>query len=123
MYRLVACAILILLGLTLLFWRGLGPSLAGYKPLKTLDAQEIDEPSTADERDAPRFLAERNQLELEVPRDMPAGELLRLYQIDFPHIRRQIAEQEGIANLTNDHLLAKGRRFTLTLTPPAEGGP
>lgn len=123
MNRLIPFAILTVLGLVLLFSRDLAYWVAGYRPLGTLGPQEIDEPAALDERDAPRFLAERNQLEVEVPREMAVGEFLRLYQIDFPHIRRQLAEQEGLSSLPDDHLLQKGRRLKLTLTPPEEGGP
>ncbi len=123
MNRLIPFAILTLLGLALFFSRDLAYWVAGYRPFGTLGPQEIDEPAALDERDAPRFLAERNQLEIELPREMAVGEFLRLYQIDFPHIRRQIAEQEAVSPLTDDHLLQKGRLLTLTLTPPEEGGP
>ena len=91
--------------------------------MKSLGPEEIDDPSDFDERAAPRFFAERNAVELVVPRDTTVGELLRLYQIDFPHVRRQIAEQKGVERVTDATSVAQGERLQLTLTPPAEGQP
>jgi hypothetical protein len=123
MYRLVTFAVLLVLALVVFFAPGLTSELAGYKPLGTIGPEEIDEPSSFDERAAPRFFAERNQVELVVPRDTTLGELLRLYQVDFPHVRRQIAEQKGVENMDDGDRIAEGERFELTLTPPAEGQP
>ena len=122
-YRVVSFAFLVALGILFLAWRGLAYRVAGFQPFGTIGADGIDEPAALDERDAPRFLAQRNRLDLEVPRDMTLIELLRLYQIDFPHVRRQIAEQEGTAALADDAPLSAGQIYNLTLTPPAESPP
>lgn len=123
MYRILTFLVLAALGLVVFFAPGLTSRIAGYKPLATVGPGEIDDPTSFDERAAPRFFAERNQLELTVPRDMTLAELLRLYQIDFPHVRRQIAEQKGVESLADGDPIAEGERFRLALTPPAEGQP
>lgn len=123
MYRLVTFCALLALALVVFFAPGLASRVAGYKPLGTIGPEEIDEPSAFDERAAPRFFAERNRVELVVPRTMTLGELLRLYQIDFPHVRRQIAEQRGVERMDDGDRIAEGERFELALTPPAEGQP
>ena len=123
MYRWIVFLVLAVAGLGILLWPEAAWDLAGYKPLKPISAAEIDDPSAFDERDAPRFFAERNVVDLEVPRQMTVGELLRLYQIDFPHVRRQLAEQKGVVRIKDDDVLAAGERLRLTLTPPAEGVP
>lgn len=96
--------------------------LAGVRPLGKLDPKALDEPFAVDDREAPQFLQERNQVELSVPRDMTVGELLRLYPIDFVHVRAEIAKQLGITPgaLTDTTRLHKGQRLRLTLTPPQE---
>lgn len=123
MYRILTFLVLAALGLVVFFAPGLTSRVAGYKPLGTVGPEEIDDPTAFDERAAPRFFAERNEVELVVPRDMTLAELLRLYQIDFPHVRRQIAEQKGVESLADGDTIAEGERFRLTLTPPAEGQP
>ena len=117
----VVFAALTLIAAAVAFWDGLAFRVAGFKPLAHLEASALDEPAELDDREAPRFLAERDRVELEVPRDMPAGELLRLYQLaELPHIRRQIAQQEGVPRLEDGYVLKKGRRYKITLTPPEE---
>ncbi len=123
MYRILACAVLTLLGLVFLARPDLARLVAGYKPLVPPSPEQIDDPPPFDEGAALRFFAERNRLELTVPRDMTAGELLRLYQIDFPHVRRQIARARGDQILSDRELLRQGELYSITLTPPAEGVP
>ena len=122
-YRLIAFLILAPLGAVVLFSPDLARTVAGFKPFGEVDPGKIDEPASVDDRDAPRFLAERNRVEVEVPREMTLQELLRLYQIDFPHVRRQIAEQEGAESLADDTVLAAGRRYVVPPPPPAEEPP
>jgi hypothetical protein len=121
--RLGAFALLAAGALALLLVDGAAPRLAGLARLREPAVAALDAPGDADDREAPRFLSRRDRLTLVVPRDMAAGELLRLYQIDFPHVRRQIARQEGLAALPVDHRLAAGARYEVTLTPPAEDVP
>lgn len=123
MYRILASAVLALLGLVLLAWPDLAHRVAGYKPLVPPGPELIDDPPPFDEGAALRFFEERNEIDLTVPRDMTAGELLRLYQIDFPHVRRQIAQARGDQILSDRALLRRGERYHITLTPPAEGVP
>lgn len=123
MYRILTFLVLLALALAALFARDLTSAVAGYKPLAAVGPEQIDDPAAFDERAAPRFFAERNSVELVVRRDTTLGELLRLYQIDFPHVRRQIAEQKGVDALDDATPIAAGERFELTLTPPAEGEP
>lgn len=96
----------------------LAPRLAGLARLGEPDVAALDRPADADDREAPRFLAERDRVVVEVPREMTAGELLRLVQLDFPHVRRQIAAQLGVDALPLDRRLPAGARFEVTLTPP-----
>ncbi len=123
MIRLLSFALLVLLGLVVFFWRDGAFRVAGYRPLQPIHASQIDEPASLDDRDAPRFLAERNAVEVEVPRDMPLVDFLRLYQLELPHVRRQIAEQEGVAALDDGAVLLAGRRYRLSLTPAEVGTP
>jgi hypothetical protein len=96
----------------------LAPRLAGLARLGEPDVAALDRPADTDDREAPRFLAERDRVVVEVPREMTAGELLRLVQLDFPHVRRQIARQLGVDTLPLDRRLSAGARFEVTLTPP-----
>ncbi len=96
---------------------------AGLAPLGAPDSASLDSPPDPDDREAPRFLAERNQVELVVPREMTVDELLRTYQIDFPHVLRQIAKEEGIDHLSRERILHAGSRIEISLTPEAEDVP
>lgn len=110
------------LAVALLGSRGLVVGLAGLDPLGRPTAAGLDREADPDDREVPRFLASRDRVALEAPREMTAGELLALYQIDFPHVRRQIAAQAGVERLGDDHPLAAGARFEITLTPPEPAG-
>lgn len=110
------------LALALLASRDAVLGLAGLDPLGTPTAAGLDRVADPDDREAPRFLAARDRVRVEVPREMTAGELLALYQIDFPHVRRQIAVQAGVERLGDDQPLAAGARFEITLTPPEGEG-
>lgn len=120
---LAALAVVVLAAVLLAASPGLAPRLAGLSRLAEPDVAALDRPADADDREAPRFLAERDRVVVEVPREMTAGELLRLVQLDFPHVRRQIAEQLGAETLELDRPLAAGARFEVTLTPPEAEAP
>ncbi len=94
--------------------------LTGFRPLNTLDPRDLEAAGGADDKGTPRFLAERNKVELVLPREMAVGELLDLYQIRYEHIRRQIGEQLGIGRAGDDVILAAGQKLVLELTPPGE---
>ena len=120
----LAAAILFISGVVFFVRPDLAHQLAGYKPLTPPGPEQIDHPPPFDEGAAMRFFAERNAVELTLPRDMTVAEVLRLYQIDFPHVRRQISEQrEGGTTVRDRDVLKRGERYLLTLTPPAEGLP
>lgn len=134
----LAIIVLVLLGVLFFVRPDLAHRLSGYEPLEPPGPEEVENPAPLDEGAALRFFEERNGVELTVPRDMEAAELLRLYQIDFPHVRRQIAEQRGVQQrdsqqqagqegtsliLRDRDVLKRGERYLLTLTPPAEGLP
>lgn len=123
MIRILCCGILVVLGLALFLWRDLAFGIAGYRPLGTPDVAALDGAAELDERDAPRFFAERNKIEVTVPRDMTVAEFLRLYQLELQHVREQIAAQDGVDVLGDDHVLRQGKRYQLTLTPPERGVP
>ena len=94
--------------------------LTGFRPLKPIDLAALDAGSPADDRETPRFLAERNQVEITVPRDLRVGEFLDLYQIRYEHIRRQIGQQLGVKRAGDDLVLKAGQKLKLELTPPGE---
>jgi hypothetical protein len=124
MRQFLPTLLLAALALTIGFGGDLAYRIAGFKPFRPLDTKSLDRPLELDDRDSPRFLAQRNEIQVEVPRDMTAGEFLRLLQFDdYAHVRREIARQEGIDQLQDSTLLRQGRRYTLRLTPPAEGVP
>lgn len=120
----VAVVLLILAALALALLPNLAHKIAGYKPLGPVEVASLDKGAASDDRETPRFLRERNLITVEVPFDMTVGELLRLYQIDFEHIRRELAEQEGQQTpLADSYSLVAGKSYRLSLTPPAEGSP
>jgi hypothetical protein len=119
----IVAAALLLLALEAVFSARLAPATAGLDPLGRPSVAELDSPSEPDDREAPRFLAERNEVELVVPRDMTLDELVRLYQIDFPHVLAQISEKEGLDAVSRRLRLRQGARYRITLTPRAEDVP
>lgn len=121
MRNLVVFTALVALALAIGLVPGLAHRIAGFEPLSDLDPAAIDQPFELDDREAPRFLASRDLVELEVPRDMEVGDLLRLYQIELPHVRRQIAEQEGVATLPDGYRLRAGDVYRIRLTEQAGG--
>ncbi|MEN8215623.1 MAG: hypothetical protein ABFS56_04470 [Pseudomonadota bacterium] len=94
--------------------------IASFRPLKTPSVKELDQPSKKGNPLAGPFFDERNTLEVEVPRNMSLGDFLDLYQLNMPHVRRQIAQQIGKASIPNQHRLSTGERFTIDLTPPED---
>lgn len=124
MRPVVTFGILAALAVTILARPDLVFRLSGFSPLVELKASSLDKVAAPDDTEAPAFLAQRNEVELVVPRDMTVNELLSLYHMaEFPHIRRQIAEQEGGRTLPDGHPLHQGRRYKVTLTPPEEEAP
>ena len=122
MRDILSTLLLVALALAVGLGGELAYKIAGFKPLRPPDTKTLDRPPELDDRESPRFLAQRNQVQVEVPRDMTAGEFLRLLQFeDFAHVRREIARQEGLDRLEDGTLLRQGRRYTIPLTPPAEG--
>ncbi len=113
-----------ILGVTLLIlalavaWQGDATlKVAGLRPLGHARVADLDDPPKTDESSETRLLEERDALEIVAPRDMTAGDLLRLYQLDqFPHIQLQIATQLKLAAWVDGHPLKKGQRFRITLT-------
>jgi len=124
MRDILCCVVLLLLALVVGVQQDLAYRIAGFRPLRPIVAKELDEPERPDDREAPRFLTERNEIEITVPREMPLGEFLRLYQLrELAHVRRQIAKQEGVPQIDDDHLLRQGHRYKITLTPQAGNVP
>lgn len=108
------------LAVTLGFSKALTFQIAGFRPLAGLEARDLAAPETIEDLTAARFLQERDQVQVEILRDMTLGELIRLYQLaEQPHVRRQIAAQEGVPVLPDSHPLEKGKSYRITLTPPA----
>lgn len=97
--------------------------IAGLRPLGHARVGDLDDPPNTDESSESRLLEERDTLEIVAPRDMTAGDLLRLYQLDqFAHIQLQIATQLKIAAWSDGQSLKKGDRFRITLTDPRPPG-
>lgn len=92
--------------------------LTGFHPAKKADLEALAWDKSADEKGTPRFLADRNRVELVVPRDMKVGEFLDLYQVRYEHIRQQLGAQLGIGRAGDEVVLAAGQKLTLELTPP-----
>ncbi len=121
--RYFSFVLLLLLAVVLFFSRGTALFLAGLQPLDQPAVHQLDKLSEAGDRSAKRFFDQRNELEVTVPRTMAAGEFLRLYLIDLPHVRRQIAVQEGLGQIDEETMLQEARVYRLTLTPPDQGAP
>lgn len=94
--------------------------LTGFRPLQELDISALESGQAIDEKGTPRFLADRNKVELSVPREMTVGDFLDLYQIRYEHIRVQIGVQLGIGRAGDELVLAAGQKLSLELTPPGE---
>jgi hypothetical protein len=124
MRPVVTFGILFVLAVVVLVRPDLVFRLSGFSPLAELKASSLDKVTAPDDTEAPAFLAQRNEVDLVVPRDMTVKELLSLYHMaEFPHIRHQIAKQDGVQALPDNHLLHQGKRYKITLTPPEEGSP
>lgn len=121
--RTLSAILLIVLAIGLALSESVALFLSGFRPLETPSVAALDDPRQLDNREGPRLLDERNRVELVVPRSITVGDLLDLYQIDFPHVREQIAEQEGLATVTDDYRLEEGHTFVLELTPVREEVP
>jgi hypothetical protein len=92
--------------------------ISGFRPLKPLDIEKLDKHAGGGDILPTSFFSERNTLEVEVPRDMSLRQFLDEYDLDLPHMRRQIAQQKGHSGrLPDSHRLTKGERFTIELTP------
>ncbi len=120
MPRLFVTLILLLLVLTVAGMPQFFTRVAGFAKLTVVDPNQLDEELALEDRDSPRFLAERNRVTVVIPRDMTVGVFLELYQISQEHIRRQIAEQLGKDYAADSDVLKQGLELILELTPPAE---
>lgn len=110
----------VLIGSFLLFPGSLA-WLTGFHPLRKVELDNLGWEKAADEKGTPRFLAERNRVELVVPREMKVGDFLDLYQVRYEHIRLQIGSQLGIGRAGDEVVLAAGQKLALELTPPGAG--
>ena len=119
MLRIVSFLVLLGLALAVAVMPDLARRVAGFEPLRALDPESMDRALPEGDREAPRFLAERNRVRVKVPRAMTVGTFMDLYQIRFEHVREQIAEQLGVAAAGDDHPLEAGQQLTLELTPPS----
>ena len=115
--RAASGALLVLLGLALLS-PGMVVRLTGLPPLGQPSPEALDQLARVDNHDSPMFFDARNRLEVEVPRAMTAEDFLDLYLIDQPHIRAEIAQQEGWPSFQESAILEPGTAYTITLTPP-----
>jgi hypothetical protein len=90
--------------------------VASFRRLKAPSVDQLDQLPETLNLDPGPFWDERNTLEVEVPRDMSLREFLKLYQINMPHVRQQLAQQID-KPITDSHRLKAGERFTIDLTP------
>lgn len=116
--RLLCFFLLLILASVVLLWPDAAFRLAGLQPLGTPSMAELDELAGFEDQSVKPFFDERNRVEVTVPRSMPAQEFLELYLIDQPHVRDEIAEQEGWATIGDSAMLQEGRTYSITLTPP-----
>ena len=116
--RFVCFVVLLVLALAVALWPDAAFVLSGLQPLGTPSMEELDELAEFEDHSAKPFFDERNRVEVTVPRSMTAKELLELYLIDQPHVRDEIARQEGWPTLADDARLEAGRTYSITLTPP-----
>ncbi len=124
MWRTGVFCVLVALAVVILSVPKVALLISGYRPLGKVTAAELDEMPQVVSAGATEFFQKRNRIELEVPRDMQAGELLELYQLHaFPHVREEIADQLGSDGLPDTTELSQGQRFAITLTPPEDRMP
>lgn len=121
--RFLCSSVLIILALGILLWPDAAFFLAGFQPLGTPSTRELDELAKFEDHSAKPFFDDRNRVEVTVPRPMTAKEFLELYLIDQPHIRDEIARQEGWQDVADSAMLEQGRTYVITLTPPELIGP
>jgi hypothetical protein len=100
----------------------ISPDLAGRfmgdHPLNDPTLGALDSLPRADDASAVRFLHARDSVTVLVPREMKLGELVRLYHMDYKHVRDQIAKQLGVDRVPDEHILHKGLTLRITLIPP-----
>jgi len=94
--------------------------IASFSPIKRPPIDKLEHPEKGDYQPS-SFFRDRNTLEVEVPRNMSLGDFLDLYQINMPHIRREIAQQMDKDSLNDKTVFKAGQRFIINLTPPAAG--
>lgn len=95
--------------------------VASFRRLKAPSVDKLDQLPETLNLDPGPFWNERDTLEVEVPRNMRLRDFLKLYDINMSHIKQQIAQQIG-KPITDNHRLKAGERFTIDLTPTAQGG-
>ena len=93
--------------------------VTGKTPAPRLSAP--DELPSAGRDDPTSFLIERNKVVVEVPTPMTVRQLLDLYHLQRPDLRKQVLTQLG--NRSLDSTVAAGTRLTLALTPCAPDVP
>ncbi len=93
-------------------------ALIGWKPLQDPGVAALDDPPSLDEREAPRFFADRDRVEVTVEDATTVGAFINRFQIPYEHVRQQIGEQIGVPNPGDDQVIPAGMKLTLTLTPP-----
>lgn len=122
--RFVIFGLLVALAIAVVVRPPIAAWLSGYCPLQSVTAEQLDQLPQTQGSGTTQFFDERNRIEVEVPEDMTAGAFLELYQLhSFDHVRREIAAQLGIDELSDSVQLAKGQSFAVTLTPPEESMP
>ncbi len=119
MLRLLVTLLLLFFAGVLLVAPETAVELTGRAPLADLDPASLDRDlPRADRAEGARRLADRNLVRVEIQRDTTVGELLDLYGLDHPHVRRALALQEGRPTLDDDHRLEAGSVYRLYLVPP-----
>lgn len=94
--------------------------VVGRVPAGELDPADLGADEPRAEVGSGRDARDRRVVRLRVPRDLTVRELLALVELDLPHVRKALAEQEGREDLADDHLLRAGSVFRVPLEPESE---
>lgn len=124
MLRLLVAASLLLATL----WVALFPAslsrVLGFSRLQTPSIDRLDARPSGEDRSAPRFLRERDEVVLTVPEAVTLDDFLRSRHLREESFRQQILRQLGVdpeAAETGDVMLEAGTELRLSLTPTAPG--
>ncbi len=95
--------------------------VTGARPLERPDVTALDEPPKNLEREAGEIFRERNVVRVEIREAISVKDFMELYQLSgFAHVREELARQEALETLPDEHVLEAGRVYEIPLTEPAD---